>query len=329
MDGGLVSDASLAKIRSDVVDQGKRVIFVGGTCWQPFASAVNQHLVLNNVNDYCWKVSDTPHWTLTDPDHGLADGLPDTYNFANSSAAHYALRATDPDIEVVGVNGDFYHNLFYKNVAFPTAGGNPTQGGDLIWLINSAYENYWTIQADFDLLKQVIENALTYTGAMVDVPWMWQEPITGTVPAGSVLPVDVWFTTVVTDPLPLGTYTATLRVRGNDPVQRTQDVLVRMHIIEDYVAPIPSFTSNSPVMVHEEVVFTNTTIPGIPPETTYLWDFGDGMTSTLEHPTHIYHSYGWYTVTLEACNAQLCAEYADMVEILPLEIWLPILLRNF
>ena len=36
---------------------------------------------------------------------------------------------------------------------------------------------------------------------------------------------------------------------------------------------------------------------------TYLWDFGDGTTSTEEDPVHIYASPGIYTVTLTATNS--------------------------
>jgi hypothetical protein len=163
-----------------------------------------------------------------------------------------------------------------------------------------------------------------------DVPWLSEDPVEGTVLPGEAANIDVTFTTVVTDPLPLGTYTATLRVRGNDPVEDTHDLLVLMHIIEAWEAPDPSFVSNAPVTVGDTVVFTNTTVPGIPPETTYEWSFGDGMTSTLEHPTHLYDTYGVFTVTLEACNTEgLCADFVDTVEIEPLSLYLPVVLRNF
>jgi hypothetical protein len=48
---------------------------------------------------------------------------------------------------------------------------------------------------------------------------------------------------------------------------------------------------------NNEVSFTNTSINA----TNYLWDFGDGGTSTLENPVHTY-LYGDYTVTLIASN---------------------------
>ena len=36
---------------------------------------------------------------------------------------------------------------------------------------------------------------------------------------------------------------------------------------------------------------------------TYEWDFGDGGTSTLVMPTHIYADAGTYTVTLRVCDS--------------------------
>jgi hypothetical protein len=162
MDGGTIYQPSVQKIRTDVIDQGKRAIFLGGTCWYEFAVGVNDYLVLNDINNYCWTISGTPHWNLVDPGHGLADGLPSSYNFTNTSAAYYQMRATDPDIEVVAVNGDGFDQFFYKGDNFPVTEGGISQGGDFIWFIDSVYSSYWTNQADFDVLKQLIANAITY-----------------------------------------------------------------------------------------------------------------------------------------------------------------------
>lgn len=42
--------------------------------------------------------------------------------------------------------------------------------------------------------------------------------------------------------------------------------------------------------------------------TSWLWNFGDGTTSTLENPSHIYHMPGTYTVTLISYSAAGCAD---------------------
>jgi PKD repeat protein/DMSO/TMAO reductase YedYZ molybdopterin-dependent catalytic subunit len=49
------------------------------------------------------------------------------------------------------------------------------------------------------------------------------------------------------------------------------------------------------------VAFTDLTT-GTPDPTNYLWDFGDGNTSTSKNPLHIYTSYGRYNVSLTVSN---------------------------
>jgi PKD repeat protein len=134
--------------------------------------------------------------------------------------------------------------------------------------------------------------------------------------------VDIYFTALYTDltPMPLGTYTATLKVGNNDPVAGTPAVLALMHIVEEFVPPTAGFESNSPVCLGEEMVFTNLSVPGVPPETDYTWDFGDGQTSVEENPTHVYAAAGVYTVELEACNAGGCDTYSADVEVLALPV---------
>ncbi|MEI7661516.1 MAG: PKD domain-containing protein [Bacteroidota bacterium] len=46
------------------------------------------------------------------------------------------------------------------------------------------------------------------------------------------------------------------------------------------------------------VTLTNTTTNGV----TYNWDFGDGLSSSVESPTHTYATDGIYTITLTATN---------------------------
>jgi len=57
---------------------------------------------------------------------------------------------------------------------------------------------------------------------------------------------------------------------------------------------------NKPVITTGDTVkFSNTTI-GNP--VSFLWDFGDGHTSTLENPSHVYQDSGYFNVTLKAIN---------------------------
>ncbi len=46
---------------------------------------------------------------------------------------------------------------------------------------------------------------------------------------------------------------------------------------------------------------------------TYLWDFGDGTTSTLQNPTHVYNTQGTYTVKLFITTVDGCIDSAVVV----------------
>jgi gliding motility-associated-like protein len=55
------------------------------------------------------------------------------------------------------------------------------------------------------------------------------------------------------------------------------------------------------------VLFNNASTNG----TSYLWNFGDGNTSIIANPTHIYLSSGTYTVTLITYNTSACGVVED------------------
>ncbi len=66
-------------------------------------------------------------------------------------------------------------------------------------------------------------------------------------------------------------------------------------IVVDAIAPVAAFNF---ISISLTTVFTNTSSDA----TSYLWDFGDSNTSTLENPDHTYASSGTYIVTLTASN---------------------------
>ncbi len=65
------------------------------------------------------------------------------------------------------------------------------------------------------------------------------------------------------------------------------------------VAPLANFNSSSPDLIGSTTVFTNTSMGT---DLTYLWDFGDGNTSTEANPSHLYATTGTYTAILTATN---------------------------
>ncbi len=62
--------------------------------------------------------------------------------------------------------------------------------------------------------------------------------------------------------------------------------------------PIPNFTFAVDCSNKLKVNFTDASDG----PSTWKWDFGDGTTSTLQHPTHTYSTYKTYTVTLTVTN---------------------------
>lgn len=65
------------------------------------------------------------------------------------------------------------------------------------------------------------------------------------------------------------------------------------------VAPEADFSANTLESCQGTFTFTDLSTNGV---SSWLWDFGDGNTSTLQHPTHTYASSGTFNVTLTATN---------------------------
>lgn len=106
-----------------------------------------------------------------------------------------------------------------------------------------------------------------------------------------------------------GTYTVTLTAAnacGDDQVEAQVTATLFLQA---------GFAHNAPVCLGEAVVFTNTTA-GMEP-ISYTWDFADGITSTLTHPTHTYAAAGSYLVSLRALNAYGEGLAADTIDVLP------------
>lgn len=62
--------------------------------------------------------------------------------------------------------------------------------------------------------------------------------------------------------------------------------------------PMADFTvSNRNPMPGQSIEFTDLSVPGTSPIMSWLWNFGDGLTSTVTNPSHIYTASGIYTIT--------------------------------
>ena len=102
-----------------------------------------------------------------------------------------------------------------------------------------------------------------------------------------------------------GTYSISLTAQNtvagcNDNVSVSIDVLP---------IPVPNLVTDiTSGCAPLNVAFTSTGDTGV----SYLWDFGDGQTSTMENPAHTYTSDGSFTVTLSVTDANGCVGVITM-----------------
>ncbi len=83
---------------------------------------------------------------------------------------------------------------------------------------------------------------------------------------------------------------------------------------EPVINPVANFTiTGGDKPAPHKVVLTNTSTNA----TAYEWDFGDGATSTVTSPSHVYQEEGTYTISLTAKNGSLQNIKTKTVTILP------------
>ncbi len=105
------------------------------------------------------------------------------------------------------------------------------------------------------------------------------------------------------------------------------DSITKNNLITVYALPSPNFTINSTLGCSPmHVQFTNQSTAVTPATlSTYLWNFGDGYTSTLQNPAHTYTVPGVYTVTLTVTDSKGC----DSTKVKPLYVTVTSPIANF
>ncbi|MFX1377183.1 MAG: PKD domain-containing protein [Promethearchaeota archaeon] len=99
-----------------------------------------------------------------------------------------------------------------------------------------------------------------------------------------------------------GTYTVTLTVTDSDGDSDTETKVDFIIVVVD-LQPVAEFEADQTTIYEgESVAFTFTGSVGNGPAT-FAWDFGDGATSTVRDPTHIYATAGTYTVSLTVTDS--------------------------
>lgn len=131
--------------------------------------------------------------------------------------------------------------------------------------------------------------------------WSWNFG-TGAVPptANTQGPHNVHYSTP-------GAKTVALTINGNVTVTKTDYITI-------YSNPVAGFSS---VVNNLTATFTNNSQNA----SSYLWDFGDGNTSTDTNPVHTYADYGTYQVSLTA-TSQMCGDdiYSETLQLTQIAI---------
>ena len=144
----------------------------------------------------------------------------------------------------------------------------------------------------------------------VTTEWLSVSPMAGHLEPGESTEVVLNFHPTLTMS---GTYTGALWLVADDPLNHDVRLPLTIHVSPSE-PPVAGFTTNSPVYLGDPMIFTNTSTGSEPID--FLWDFGDGVTSTLVNPTHTYTVSGSFTVTLTATNFFGSDSLSQAVEVL-------------
>ena len=88
-----------------------------------------------------------------------------------------------------------------------------------------------------------------------------------------------------------------------------KDTLLKPGYITVYAKPTSNFNGSPRTGCFPlPVSFNDLSTPGSGTITSWLWNFGDGVTSTLPNPTHTYTASGNYTVSLNITNSFGCTK---------------------
>lgn len=100
-----------------------------------------------------------------------------------------------------------------------------------------------------------------------------------------------------------GKYTVKLVARNAS----SEDSVIKTEYIEVFANPRVDFASSSTSGCYPLAVnFSDMSVPGSGTITSWLWDFGDGTTSTLQSPSHVYNDDRNFSVTLQVRNSNGC-----------------------
>jgi PKD repeat protein len=260
------------------------------------------------------------HWQIYADDGGMPAG--DPWGGGDAPVWNYYGPTSDPNVVfsagVGGFQSDVTLNLdaplnlppgdwwlvFYPSLSFSNCFQygrhvSGTSNGAPAHVINPGggfgFPTTWTPVTDPSTwgLTAYQDMAFRLEGdTLADVPWLSEDPTTGSLEAGQCITIDLYFD--ATNLMP-GGYYADLTIDSNDPDTPMATLPVTLTVWAP--AAIMDVTYD---IVDLTVTFDATAVGEEP--VNFNWDFGDTGTSTDEDPVHTFGDYGCYTVTLDVDN---------------------------
>ena len=203
-----------------------------------------------------------------------------SWNFGDGSPV---FNGQNPPVHTYGTNGNYTVTLTMTNAngcvgTYSTVAVNMTAP-------NAAFTS--DVVDGCDPLSVQFTDGSTASSPITSWQWNFGD---GTTFNGQNPPTHVY---------PIGVYDVTLIISAggcNDTITMDQYIQV------GHVDLVNFSIATSPQCAKTGINFTNLSqilTPHNPSEVTYLWDFGDGSTSTLENPTHSYTSdTGYFDISL-------------------------------
>ena len=109
----------------------------------------------------------------------------------------------------------------------------------------------------------------------------------------------------------VGQFIDFIDVNSNDPQNPVSSMVINLNIIE---RPCADFNYVNVNNCGGKIEFTDISLNN---PTTWFWDFGDGHTSTVQHPSHTYFQNGTYTVQLIATNGLGNTTLSQQINVMP------------
>jgi len=270
----------------------------------PTSNVVNPTHVYNTGGTFQYSV------TLTVDDGVTTDDSTFIYTSLDNPTGSFTVLDPFCENDTVAVTGGATgNNISYSytlatGLAFNSV-SSVTGDGDLYAISNGSYDITQYVTDMYGCMDSVTQNLTVNSFESADFPVLTNICEGDIMSLNHTSSIGTWSGTNVTDltngvgefasaGLTPGMYNITYDIIGLCPDSHTESV-------EVYETPTANYSNTGEPTVAFSDLSSGTIV-------SYLWDLGDGNTSTLSDPTHIYTANGNYTVCLTVTTANGCTD---------------------